>query len=66
MNIKIVNKSRHSLPEYSAERSAGMDLRANIDDEVTLKPLEKAVLEKVHILEETRRGEGGFGHTGNK
>jgi len=33
MKIRIVNKSKHSLPEYSTESSAGMDLRANTDKE---------------------------------
>lgn len=44
MKIKIVNKSRHSLPEYATAFSAGMDLRANLDNPVVLKPLERAVV----------------------
>lgn len=44
MKIKIVNKSRHSLPEYSTDNSAGMDLMANIDGSVRLKPLERALI----------------------
>ncbi len=41
MNIKIVNKSKHSLPKYETTASAGMDLRANLDSPVTLKPLQR-------------------------
>lgn len=42
--IKIINKSRHALPQYSTPLSAGMDLRANIDMPVTLKPLERKLI----------------------
>ncbi|MEI6851335.1 MAG: dUTP diphosphatase [Bacteroidota bacterium] len=144
MNIKIVNNSKHPLPKYETEASAGMDLRASLEAPVLLKPLqrsliptglfielpvgyeaqirprsglafkngvtvlntpgtidadyrgeirvilvnlssddflvndgeriaqmiiakhEKAELIQVEILEETQRGQGGFGHTGNK
>lgn len=143
MRVKIVNKSRNPLPSYSTEFSAGMDLRANLDNPVILKSLERmlvptglfielpkgyeaqirprsglaikkgitvlntpgtidsdyrgeigviiinlsnedfeiqngkricqmviskhetAELEQVELLEETKRGEGGFGHTGS-
>lgn len=44
MKIKIVNKSKHPLPEYKTKLSAGMDIRANIDDIVTLKPLERKLV----------------------
>ena len=44
MKIKIVNKSRHPLPEYSTDNSAGMDLMANIESSVKLKPLERALI----------------------
>ena len=44
MKIKIVNKSKHSLPEYSTDNSAGMDLMANIDRSIKLKPLERALI----------------------
>ncbi|UCH13229.1 MAG: dUTP diphosphatase [Bacteroidales bacterium] len=44
MKIKIVNKSKHSLPEYSTDNSAGMDLKANIDGSIILKPLERALV----------------------
>lgn len=44
MRIKIVNKSKHQLPEYSTSLSAGMDLRANVDMPVELKPLERKLI----------------------
>ena len=44
MEIKIVNRSRHKLPHYETNASAGMDLRANIEKPVTLKPLERAII----------------------
>jgi dUTP pyrophosphatase len=44
MNIKIVNKSKHPLPEYATEASAGVDLRANLETPVLLKPLERSLI----------------------
>ncbi len=44
MIINIVNKSKHSLPEYATTLSAGMDLRANIDEPIVLKPLERKLI----------------------
>ncbi|MBP7496579.1 MAG: dUTP diphosphatase [Bacteroidales bacterium] len=44
MNIKIVNKSKHSLPAYETRASAGMDLRANLDSAVVLKALQRAII----------------------
>jgi dUTP pyrophosphatase len=44
MKIKIVNRSKHKLPEYSTDASAGMDLRANIDKEIVLKPMQRAMV----------------------
>jgi dUTP pyrophosphatase len=44
MKIKIVNKSGHSLPEYATAYAAGMDLRANVDQPVVLKPLERSLV----------------------
>jgi dUTP pyrophosphatase len=51
MKIKIVNKSRHKLPEYSTATSAGMDLRANIDADIVLKPLDRALVKTGLFLE---------------
>lgn len=44
MKVQIVNKSRHELPEYATGQSAGMDLRANIDTPITLKPLQRCLV----------------------
>ena len=44
MKIKIVNKSKHPLPEYATPGSAGMDLRANIDVPITLAPGERKLI----------------------
>lgn len=44
MQINIVNKSNNPLPQYSTKNSAGMDLRANLDKAVILKPLERAIV----------------------
>ena len=44
MKIKIINKSRHSLPHYETIASAGMDLRANLTEERVLKPLERSIV----------------------
>ncbi len=44
MNVKIVNKSKHQTPSYETSASAGMDLRANIAESVTLKPLERTII----------------------
>ena len=44
MQIKIINKSSHALPHYETEASAGMDLRAELEASVVLKPLERAII----------------------
>ena len=44
MEIKIVNKSQNELPAYSTIHSAGMDLRANLNEHVVLKPLERKLI----------------------
>ncbi|UMB53095.1 dUTP diphosphatase [Lutibacter sp. A64] len=44
MKIQIINKSKHELPSYETIASSGMDLRANIDAAITLKPLERAII----------------------
>ena len=44
MKIQITNKSKHALPSYETDASAGMDLRANIDASITLKPLERTIV----------------------
>jgi dUTP pyrophosphatase len=44
MKIKIINKSKHDLPSYSTTASAGMDLRANLETSVILKPMQRALI----------------------
>ncbi|WP_158839785.1 dUTP diphosphatase [Polaribacter sp. L3A8] len=44
MNVQIINKSKHATPNYETEGAAGMDLRANIEASITLKPLERAIV----------------------
>ncbi|NOX87272.1 MAG: dUTP diphosphatase [Chlorobi bacterium] len=44
MKVRIVNTSRHELPKYETEASAGMDLRASLDVPVTLKPFERKLI----------------------
>ena len=44
MNVQIINKSKHATPNYETEGAAGMDLRANIDESITLKPLERTIV----------------------
>lgn len=44
MNIQIINTSKHQTPSYETEGSAGMDLRANIDSAIILKPLERTIV----------------------
>lgn len=42
--IKIINQSKHPLPSYETSGSAGMDLRANIDEPYTLKPFDRTAI----------------------
>lgn len=44
LKISVVNQSKHPLPEYKTALSAGMDLQANIDAPIVLKPLERALI----------------------
>jgi len=44
MTVKIINRSQHALPAYETDASAGMDLRANLVNPVTLNPLGRAVV----------------------
>ena len=44
MKVRIINKSHHQLPEYATVQSAGVDLRANIDEPVVLKPFERRLI----------------------
>jgi len=51
LDVKIVNTSKHALPSYGTELSAGMDIRANIDAPVTLKPLERTIIKTGLFIE---------------
>ncbi len=44
MQIKVVNQSKHALPAYATELSAGMDLRANLTEPITLAPLQRCLV----------------------
>ena len=51
MNVKVINKSKHDLPHYSTPTSAGMDLRANIYESISLKPLERTIVKTGIFME---------------
>lgn len=51
MNIKIINRSNHDLPHYETSASAGMDLRAYLDQPITLQPLERALVKTGLFIE---------------
>ncbi|WP_432672418.1 dUTP diphosphatase [Flavobacterium sp. SM2513] len=51
MTIKIINKSQHELPNYETLASAGMDLRANIQEAIVLQPLERAIVKTGLFME---------------
>lgn len=44
MRVKIVNRSKHPIPEYSTKLAAGMDVRANVEKEILLNPLQRALI----------------------
>ena len=44
MKVQIINQSKHPLPQYATEHSAGVDLRANLDEPVVMKPLERCLI----------------------
>ena len=41
MKVQVINKSKHQLPQYATGQSAGMDIRANLDEPIVLKPLQR-------------------------
>ncbi len=51
MQIKIINRSSHDLPNYETIASAGMDLRANIEEPITLAPLDRAIIKTGLFIE---------------
>ena len=51
MKINIINKSQHPLPSYETIASAGMDLRANLSESITLQPLERTIVKTGLFIE---------------
>lgn len=51
MKVKVINKSKHTLPAYETSASAGVDLRANLDESVVLKPFERTLVKTGLFLE---------------
>jgi len=51
MKINVINNSKHDLPRYTTEASAGMDLRANISEPIVLKPLERTLVKTGLFIE---------------
>jgi dUTP pyrophosphatase len=51
VKVKIINQSKHPLPQYETAFSAGMDVRANIDESIVLKPLERVLVKTGLFLE---------------
>lgn len=51
MQVKIINRSKHALPAYETSASAGMDVRANLDESIELKPLERALVKTGLFME---------------
>jgi len=51
MKLKIINKSKHPLPEYETSGSSGMDLRANLDDELIIEPFDRVLVPTGLFLE---------------
>jgi dUTP pyrophosphatase len=51
LNVKVINKSKHNLPEYATPAAAGLDLRANIDAPITINSLERALVKTGIFME---------------
>ncbi|GLB52860.1 deoxyuridine 5'-triphosphate nucleotidohydrolase [Neptunitalea chrysea] len=51
MTIKVITTSKHTLPEYETGASAGMDLRANLEAPITLKPMERTIVKTGLFIE---------------
>ena len=51
MTVKIINKSNHQLPAYETIASAGMDLRANLEDKIILSPLDRVIVKTGLFME---------------
>lgn len=44
MKVNVINQSKHNLPEYKTKGAAGMDVKANLDEPVTIKPMERVLI----------------------
>ena len=51
MTVNIINNSKHALPEYGTPAAAGMDIRANLEAEIILQPLERAIVKTGLFIE---------------
>lgn len=51
MKVKVINRSKHVIPQYETNSSAGMDVRANIDESIILEPLGRALVKSGLFLE---------------
>jgi dUTP pyrophosphatase len=51
MEVKIINNSKHDLPKYESIGAAGLDLKANISEKITLKPMERALIKTGLFIE---------------
>lgn len=51
IKVKIINHSKHSLPEYATPYSAGLDLRANLEEDIILKPLQRSLVKTGLFIE---------------
>tara|TARA_B110000014_G_scaffold238719_1_gene205558 strand:- start:183 stop:617 length:435 start_codon:yes stop_codon:yes gene_type:complete len=51
MKVNIVNKSKHKLPHYATSQSAGMDLRASLEESILLKPLQRVLVKTGLFME---------------
>ncbi|RYM35471.1 dUTP diphosphatase [Brumimicrobium glaciale] len=58
MKVKIINRSKHDLPKYETKASAGVDLRANIEEPFTLQSLERTLIKTGLFLEIPEKYEG--------
>ena len=51
LNVKVINKSKHALPQYATVAAAGLDLRANIDESITIGSLERTLVKTGIFME---------------
>jgi dUTP pyrophosphatase len=51
LTLKVINKSKHLLPNYATALAAGLDLKANISESITLKPLQRQLIETGLFME---------------